>query len=101
MLHLIGPGGTPVVVGDGLGVPLESWQVGDVLVQRHRLTLPQDAPIGDYTLYTGAYWLDTLEREYLKKYHGSDYEDFQEKAKRMRFLQYRGFSIDQINKVIN
>ena len=46
-------------------------------------------------------WLDTLEREYLKKYHGSDYEDFQEKAKRMRFLQYRGFSIDQINKVIN
>ena len=62
MLHLIGPGGTPVVVGDGLGVPLESWQVGDVLVQRHRLTLPQDAPIGDYTLYTGAYWLDTLER---------------------------------------
>ncbi len=46
-------------------------------------------------------WLQTLEREYQKKYHGTDYEDFQEKAKRMRFLQYRGFSIDQINEVIN
>ena len=46
-------------------------------------------------------WLTTLEREYQKKYHGSKYEDFQEKAKRMRFLQYRGFSIDQINEVIN
>ncbi len=46
-------------------------------------------------------WLQTLEREYQKKYHGSEYEDFKEKAKRMRFLQYRGFSTDQINEVIN
>jgi hypothetical protein len=62
MLHLIGPEGTPAVVGDGLGVPQESWQVGDVLVQRHRLAVPADAPVGDYALYSGAYWLDTLER---------------------------------------
>ena len=46
-------------------------------------------------------WLQTLEQEYQKKYHGTEYEDFQEKAKRMRFLQYRGFSIDQINEVVN
>ena len=62
MLHLVGPGGEPLVVGDGLGVPLESWEVGDVIVQRHRLALPPDAPTGDYETYTGAYWLDTLER---------------------------------------
>jgi hypothetical protein len=62
MLHLIGPGGEPVVVGDGLGVPVENWQVGDIIVQRHALNLPPDAPKGEYTLYTGAYWLDTLER---------------------------------------
>jgi hypothetical protein len=62
MLHLVGPGGTPLVVGDGMGVPLESWQVGDVIVQRHRLAVPPDASAGDYVLYTGAYWLDTLER---------------------------------------
>jgi hypothetical protein len=62
MLHLVGPGGAPVVVGDGLGVPVENWQVGDVIVQRHQLALLSDAPPGEYTPYTGAYWLDTLER---------------------------------------
>jgi hypothetical protein len=62
MLHLVGPGGAPVVVGDGLGVPVDNWQVGDVIVQRHVLALPPEAPGGEYALYTGAYWLDTLER---------------------------------------
>ena len=62
MLHLVGPGGAPVTIGDGLGVPIESWRAGDVLVQRHRLALPADAPLGEYTLATGAYWLDSLER---------------------------------------
>jgi hypothetical protein len=62
MLHLTGPGGTPVMVGDGLGVPVENWQVGDVILQRHHLEIPLDASSGDYALYTGAYWLDTLER---------------------------------------
>jgi hypothetical protein len=62
MLHLMGPGGAPVVVGDGLGVPVESWHIGDVIIQRHRLTLPPEAPAGDYALYIGVYWLDTLER---------------------------------------
>jgi hypothetical protein len=36
--------------------------VGDLLVQRHTLDLPVDAPAGPYTPYTGVYWLDTLER---------------------------------------
>jgi hypothetical protein len=62
MLHLVGPAGTPAIVGDGLGVPVENWQVGDVIVQRHRLQMPPDAPHGEYALYAGAYWADTLER---------------------------------------
>ena len=62
MLHLAGSGGAPVVVGDGLGVPIESWQVGDVIVQRHALPLPADAPPGEYVPTTGVYWLDTMER---------------------------------------
>ena len=62
MLHLIGPGGDPVIVGDGLGVPIEQWRAGDVLVQRHPLLLPGDAPPGEYTPITGVYWLDTMER---------------------------------------
>ncbi|MCP4537068.1 MAG: phospholipid carrier-dependent glycosyltransferase [Chloroflexi bacterium] len=62
MMHLIGPGGVPVVVGDGLGVPIEQWQIGDVIVQRHTLVLPADAPAGEYIPMTGVYWLDTVER---------------------------------------
>jgi hypothetical protein len=62
MLHVVGPGGAPLLVGDGLGVPTENWRVGDVILQRHRLTLPVGASVGAYQVYTGAYWLDTLER---------------------------------------
>jgi 4-amino-4-deoxy-L-arabinose transferase-like glycosyltransferase len=62
MMHLVGPEGDPAVVGDGLGVPIQGWQVGDVIVQRHRLPLPADASQGEYTLTTGVYWLDTMER---------------------------------------
>ncbi len=62
MLHLTGPGGVPVVVGDGLGVPVEQWQVGDIIVQRHLLPIPADVPPGEYVPTTGVYWLDTLER---------------------------------------
>ena len=45
-------------------------------------------------------WWRMLEQEYQKKYHGSPFEDYQEKARRMRFLQYRGFSLDQIHAVV-
>jgi hypothetical protein len=62
MAHLVGPDGVPVVVADGLGVPVQAWQPGDILVQRHRFTVPADAPAGEYTLQIGAYWLDTMER---------------------------------------
>lgn len=62
MAHLIGPDGTGVAVGDGLGFPIEQWQSGDVLVQRHILAVPADVRPGTYTIITGAYWLDTMER---------------------------------------
>jgi hypothetical protein len=68
MLHLVISGSDQVVVGDGLGVPVENWRIGDVIVQRHTLSLPMGhemASLSDhasYEMYTGAYWLDTLER---------------------------------------
>jgi len=49
-------------VGDGVGVPQTQWRSGDVLIQRHRLPLPVDAPAGQYTPQTGIYALDTLVR---------------------------------------
>lgn len=62
MLHLVGPGGSPVVVADGLAVPVENWQLNDVIIQRHRLEIPPEALAGDYALYSGAYWIDSLQR---------------------------------------
>jgi hypothetical protein len=62
MLHLSTTDGTPIAVGDGLGAPFDQWQPGDVIVQRHTLEIPADAPVGQYELHTGAYWLDTLSR---------------------------------------
>ena len=62
LMHLVGPENTIVAIGDGLGVPIEQWQEGDVIVQRHSLELPADAPPGEYSPMTGVYWLDTLER---------------------------------------
>ncbi|RME31894.1 MAG: phospholipid carrier-dependent glycosyltransferase [Thermoflexia bacterium] len=62
MMHLVGPEGEPVIVSDGLAVPVDQWRPGDIIVQRHRLSIPADAPSGEYQPYTGVYWLDTMER---------------------------------------
>jgi hypothetical protein len=57
MGHLLDREGRAVAVGDGLGVPVESWQVGDVIVQRHVLQISPDATPGTYWIQTGAYTL--------------------------------------------
>jgi len=62
MGHLLGADGTLVAIADGMGFPVDQWQPGDLILQQHRLPLPADAPPGEYTLATGAYWLDTMER---------------------------------------
>ena len=62
MGHLVGADGAPIAVDDGLGVPVDQWQPGDLFVQRHRLLIPEGTPPGVYALHTGAYWLDTMER---------------------------------------
>jgi hypothetical protein len=62
MAHLVGRDGIPIAVGDGLGVPVEGWQVGDVIAQQHQFLVPDDVIPGEYWFQTGGYWLDTLER---------------------------------------
>jgi len=62
MAHVVGSDGAPVAVGDGLGMPINQWRPGDVIVQRHRLQVPEETPEGECLLQTGAYWLDTMER---------------------------------------
>ena len=45
-------------------------------------------------------WMETMLNEYQRKYKGKAPDDYQEKAKRMRFLQYRGFSPEKIRGVV-
>lgn len=71
MAHLAGPDGRPIAVGDGLGVPIEQWRPGDVIVQRHKLPVPPDTPPGSYSAQMGAYWLDTMERWPMQSKEGS------------------------------
>ncbi|MBN1486686.1 MAG: hypothetical protein JW981_03525, partial [Anaerolineae bacterium] len=61
MLHLLDASGAGVAVGDGLGVPVNQWQAGDVIAQRHPLQIPGEAE-GEAVLVTGAYWLDAMDR---------------------------------------
>ena len=62
MAHLTGPDGKVITVADGLGFPIEYWQVNDMIVQRHVFTLPPEIPSGTYHILAGAYWLDSLDR---------------------------------------
>lgn len=41
-------------------------------------------------------WFEMASAAYAKKYGGRPIEDIRERAKRMRFMQYRGFSQEQI-----
>ena len=46
-------------------------------------------------------WQQTLEQQYRKKYRNKAIADYNDKAKRIRFLQYRGFPLDQIYRVVS
>ena len=52
--HVVGPG-EPRAVADSLGAPGDAWVAGDVLLQRHAITLPGDIAAGEYPLAVGAY----------------------------------------------
>ncbi len=45
-------------------------------------------------------WQQILEQQYTKKYGNRPVEDYSDKARRIRFLQYRGFSLDQVYSIV-
>lgn len=45
-------------------------------------------------------WQQTLLQQYRKKYKGKAVTDYNDKAKRIRFLQYRGFTLDAIYRIV-
>lgn len=45
-------------------------------------------------------WAQQLNRAYLKKFTSQERVDLKEKARRIRFLQYRGFDLAQISQLL-
>jgi hypothetical protein len=62
MAHVLAADGVPLAVGDALGIPVDQWEPGDVIVQRHVLDIPPETPPGEYWLQVGAYTLPEVER---------------------------------------
>jgi hypothetical protein len=62
MLHISDESGIPIATGDGLGVPIDQWKAGDIIVQRHTVPIPIDTAPGRYQIRSGVYWLDDLSR---------------------------------------
>jgi hypothetical protein len=60
--HLIAPDGSVAAIGDSLGMAVEDWQPGTVLIQQHAFHIGEELPDGSYALAVGLYTLDTLER---------------------------------------
>ncbi len=65
-LHLVGPDGRLIAQDDHeLGRGLYRtfvWQPNEVIRERYTLSVPRDAPAGDYALRVGAYSFPSLER---------------------------------------
>jgi hypothetical protein len=53
--HLLGESDTPIAQHDGLGSPPHGWAAGDLVVQKHVLSLPADITPGLYRLHLGVY----------------------------------------------
>jgi len=62
MAHLLTADGRFLAGDDGLSVPSDQWQSGDVIVQHHALLVPPEALPDRYWLQTGVYWLDSSQR---------------------------------------
>lgn len=62
MAHLTDEQGNVIAVGDGLGVTVDNWRPGDVIVQAHSLAIAPEASPGPYTPRIGLYFLESLER---------------------------------------
>jgi len=60
-----------------------------------------DALVDQYLDPGAPAWLESLREQYDKKYAAKPIADYNDKAKRIRFLQYRGFTLDAIHDVLD
>jgi 4-amino-4-deoxy-L-arabinose transferase-like glycosyltransferase len=75
--HLVGAQGTLLAQHDGVpgsgAAPTSEWVSGEVIVDRHTLSLPAHAPVGQYRFYVGIYSPDTGERLVAQDADGEPY----------------------------
>jgi len=57
--------------------------------------------IDNYVDYAAEEWLELAEQIRQKRFGKKIPKDFNEKAKQMRFLQYRGFNMEHISKILS
>ena len=60
----------------------------------------KESIVDDYLQADNEGWQQALEQQYLKKYKNKPVEDYNDRAKRIRFLQYRGFAPDVIYQLV-
>ena len=58
-----------------------------------------ESDYGHYLYTNDRDWHSVLKSAYDKKYGNRVCDDYQEKAKRIRYLQYRGFALDEIHEL--
>ena len=61
----------------------------------------KESIVDDYLQADDEGWQQTLEQQYLKKYKNKAIADYNDRAKRIRFLQYRGFALDVIYQLVS
>ena len=63
-VHLLGPNGSVIAQHDGDPgggyTPTTRWRPGEIIVDRHVLSLPQGLPAGEYGLRAGLYQVEPL-----------------------------------------
>ncbi len=61
----------------------------------------KESIVEDYLQVDDESWQQTLEQQYRKKYKNKAIADYNDRAKRIRFLQYRGFALDVIYQLVS
>ncbi len=61
-VHILDAQGNLVAQHDGLQLPTTKWGQGEVVVDRHEISLPLEIPPGQYRVQVGLYDLNSLQR---------------------------------------
>ena len=61
----------------------------------------KESIVDDFLQADDKVWQQILEQQYMKKYKNKPIADYNDRAKRIRFLQYRGFALNVIYQLVS